>query len=131
MSQKGDQYLEELVVVELANEDKDKLSNLIKYDEELRMMEYWLINPRINEDDCLILGCNIGEENKEGQGIELSCKDMILLQKSSTRYCNGMPNSIDSEEQQQFQNNKIQVYLPKDILDMDIEELRMLMVKVS
>ena len=51
LSQKGDQYLEELVVAELANEDKEKLSNLRKYDEELEMLEYWLINPRIDKDD--------------------------------------------------------------------------------
>ena len=80
------------------NEDKEKLSNPRKYDEELRMLEYWLINPRIGEDDCLILGCNIGEENKEGQGIELSCNDIILLQQLSTSCCRGMDYSTNSEE---------------------------------
>ena len=35
MSQEGDQYLEELVVAELTKEDKEKLSNLRKYDEKL------------------------------------------------------------------------------------------------
>ena len=54
LSQKGDQYLEELVVVELANEDKEKFSNLKKYNEELEMLEDWLINPSIDKHDCLI-----------------------------------------------------------------------------
>ena len=38
LSQKGDQCLEEIVVPELDNEDKEKLSNLRKYDEELEML---------------------------------------------------------------------------------------------
>ena len=54
MSQKGDKYLRELVVAEFANEDKEDLSNFRKYDEELEMLEVWLINPRINKYDCLI-----------------------------------------------------------------------------
>ena len=72
------------------------------------MLEYWLINARIDKDDFLIganiemLSHNIGEEKKEGQGIELSCNDMILLQRSSTSYCSGMENLTDSKEQQQF-----------------------------
>ena len=37
----------------------------------------------------------------------------------------------ESREQQRFQNKKMQVYQPKDSLDMEIEELRMLMVKLS
>ena len=56
---------------------------------------------------------------------------MILLQRSSTSYCSGMENLTDSKEQQQFQNKKMQVYQPKDRLDMEIEELRMLMVNMS
>ena len=74
LSRKGDQYLEELVVAKLDNEDKKKLSNLIKYDEELEMLEDWLINPRIDKDDCLMLGCSIGKEQIEGRNVELSCK---------------------------------------------------------
>ena len=62
LSQKGDQYLEELVVAELANEHKEKLSNLKKYDEELEMLEDWLIDPRIDKYDCLMLDCSIGKE---------------------------------------------------------------------
>ena len=54
MSQKDDQYLEELAVTELANEDKEKISNLRKYDEELEVLEYWLINPRVDKYECLI-----------------------------------------------------------------------------
>ena len=38
LSQKGDQYLGEFVVAELDNADKEKLSNLRKYDEELNML---------------------------------------------------------------------------------------------
>ena len=74
MSQRGDQYLEELVAAELVNEDKQKLSNLRKYDEELEMLEDWLINPRIDKDDCLMLDCSIGKEQIEGRNTELSCK---------------------------------------------------------
>ena len=49
------------------------------------MLEDWLINPRIDKYEFLIgasiemLSHNIGEEKKEGQGIELSCNGMILL----------------------------------------------------
>ena len=57
----------------MANEDKYKLSNLRKYDEELEMLEYWLINPRIDKNDCLMIDCSIGKEKIEGQNIELSC----------------------------------------------------------
>ena len=38
LSQKGDQYIKELVVADLVNEDKGIFSNLIKYDEELEML---------------------------------------------------------------------------------------------
>ena len=57
LSQKGDQYLRELAVVEFANEENEDLSNFKKYDEELGMLEYWLINPRIDKDDCLMHAC--------------------------------------------------------------------------
>ena len=58
----------------MSNEDKDKLSNLIKYDGELEMLEDWLINPRIDKDDYSILDCKIGKEKIEGRNTELSCK---------------------------------------------------------
>ena len=76
MSQKSDQYLGELVVAELATEDKEKHSNLREYDEELKMLEDWLFNPRIDKYDCLmyasieIFSDNIGEEKMGIQGIE-------------------------------------------------------------
>ena len=54
LSQKGDQYLGELVVAELVNEDKEKISNLKEYDEELKMIEDWLFNPMIDKVDCLM-----------------------------------------------------------------------------
>ena len=41
LSQKGDLYIKELDVAKLANGDKEKISNLRKYDEELEMMEDW------------------------------------------------------------------------------------------
>ena len=88
LSQKGDQYLGELVVAELATEDKQKLSNLREYDEELNMLEDWLFNPRIDKNDYLMyaniemFSGTIGEEKMESQGIELSYNDMILLQQS-------------------------------------------------
>ena len=61
LSQRGDQYLNEFVVAKLANEDKWNISNLIKYDEELEILKDWLINPRIDNDDCLILDDSIGK----------------------------------------------------------------------
>ena len=88
LSQKGDQYLGELLVAELAIEDKEKLSNLREYDEELKMLEDWLVNTRIDKDDCLMYASiemfseNIGEDKLGIQGIKLSYNDMILLQQS-------------------------------------------------
>ena len=54
LSQKGDQYIKELAVAELVNEDKGIFSNLKKYDKELEMLEYWLINPRIDKYDYVM-----------------------------------------------------------------------------
>ena len=59
LSQRGDEYLKEIVVVELANGDKENFSNLRKYDEELEMMEDWLISPRIDNDVCLMFDNSI------------------------------------------------------------------------
>ena len=42
-----------------------------------------------------------------------------------------MDSSRESRGQQQFQEKKMQVYQSKDRLDMEIEELRLLMVKMS
>ena len=81
-----EQYLGELVVVELATEDKEKLSNLREYDEKLKILEDWLFNPRIDKDDYLMYASiemfsdNIGEEKMGIQGIEFHFNDMILLQ---------------------------------------------------
>ena len=55
----------------MANGNKEKFSNLRKYDEELEMLEYWLINPRIDKDDCLIFYCIIGKEQIAGKNTEL------------------------------------------------------------
>ena len=54
LSQRGDQYLNEFVVAELANGDKEIFFNLRKYDKELEIMEDWLINTRIDNGDCLM-----------------------------------------------------------------------------
>ena len=59
LSQRGDQYLKEFAIAEFANRDKQKFSNLKKYDEELEMMEDWLINPRIDNYDCLMFDRSI------------------------------------------------------------------------
>ena len=73
LSQRGDQYLKEFAVGKMVNEDKAIFSNLRKYDEELEMLEDWLINPRIDNDDCLmhvsmkILNDNIGKEKIAGK----------------------------------------------------------------
>ena len=91
----------------MANEDKEKIYNLTKYDEELEMLEDWLTNPRIDKNVCLMLGCSIGKEHIEGRNIELSCKLV--------------DSSREPREQQQFQNKKMQVYHPRDMLDMEID----------
>ena len=69
LSQKGDQYIKELVVADLVNEDKQIFSNLRKYDEELEMLEDWLINPRIDNDGYLMFDHSIIKI--EGQNTEL------------------------------------------------------------
>ena len=99
------------------NEDKERLSSLIKYDEELEMLEDWLFNPRIDKDDYLMFDDSIGKEQIVGKITEL--------------FYNLVDSNIESRGQQQFQEKTMQVYQPKDRLDMEIEELRMLMVKVS
>ena len=63
VSQEGDQCLEEFVVAKLTNEEKENISNPRKYDEELEMLEDWLINPMIDKDDCLMFDCSIEKEN--------------------------------------------------------------------
>ena len=50
---------------------KELFSNLRKYDEELEMLEDWLINPRIDNDGCLMFDCSI--RKIEGQNTGLSC----------------------------------------------------------
>ena len=86
LSQREDQYLEELVVSKLANYDRGRLFYFRKYDEELQQIEDWLLNPRIDQVDHLMgkniemFSCSIGKENMEGKDMELSCNDMILLQ---------------------------------------------------
>ena len=47
VSQEDDQYLEEITVAELVNEDKGKFSNFRNYNEELDMLEYWLLSIRL------------------------------------------------------------------------------------
>ena len=69
LSQRGDQYLKEFVVVELDNGDKDFFYNLRKYDEELEMMEDWLTNPSIDNDGCLMFDSSI--RKIQGQSTEL------------------------------------------------------------
>ena len=39
VSQEDDQYLKEITIAELVNEDKGNFSNFINYDEELKMLE--------------------------------------------------------------------------------------------
>ena len=67
MSQRGDKNLKEFVVAELANEDKGKFYNFRNYDEELEMLEYWLINPRVDKNDFLMFDENIRKEYTTGK----------------------------------------------------------------
>ena len=60
--QRGDQHLKEFVVAELATKDKGKFSNFINYDEELEMLEDWLINPRVDKHECLMFDDSIGKK---------------------------------------------------------------------
>ena len=50
--------------------------------------------------------------------------------KRTEMFYNLEDRSRESRGQQEFQEKKMQVYQPKDRLDMEIEELRMLMVMV-
>ena len=59
--QEGDKPMKELVVTNLANEDKGIFSNLRKYDEVLNMLEYWLFNPRIDTNESLMFDESIGK----------------------------------------------------------------------
>ena len=78
------------------NEDKDKVSNLKKYDEELEMLEDWLINPRIEKYDCLMFDDSIGKEQIVGKRTEL--------------FYNLVDSNRESRGQQPFQEKKMQVY---------------------
>ena len=115
LSQKGDQFLNKFVVAELSSEDKENLSNLRNYDEGLHMLEDWLINTKIDKDDCLMFDDSIGEQQIAGNDTEL--------------FYNFVDSSKKTKEQQ-FQEKKMQVYQPKDSLDLDIQKLRVLMVNV-
>ena len=79
------------------------------------MMEDCLINPKIFNYDYLMFDSSI--RKIQGQNIGLSC--------------NLVDSSRESRGQQQFQEKKMQVYQSKNRLDMEIEELRLLMVKMS
>ena len=46
----------------MVNEDKGKFSNFRNYDEELEMLEDWLINPMVDKHDCLTFDDSIGKE---------------------------------------------------------------------
>ena len=81
------------------------------------MLSDLLINPRFYKHDCLMFDDNIGKDQTKDTRIEL--------------FYNLVDISRESRGQQQFQEKNMQVYQPKDRLDMDIEELRLLMVKMS
>ena len=76
-----------------------------------------MINPRVDKHDYLMFDDSIGKEKTTGKSTEL--------------FYNLVDSNRESSGQQQFQEKKIQVYQSKDILDMEIEELRLLMVKMS
>ena len=70
------------------------------------MLEDWLINPSVVKHDCLMFDDNIGKEQ--------------TTDKSTDLFYNLVDSSRESRGQQQFQENKMQVYQPKDRLDMEI-----------
>ena len=53
------------------------------------------------------------------------------IYKITELFYNLVDNNRESRGQQQFQEKKMQVYKSKDRLNMEIKELRLLMVKVS
>ena len=81
------------------------------------MLEDWLINPRVDIDDYLMFDDNIGKEKTTNKSTEL--------------FYNLVDSNRESRGHQQFQEKKMQVYQSKDRLDMEIEELRLLMVMMS
>ena len=72
--------------------------------------------PYLMHESMELFNDNIRKEKIAGKNTEL--------------FYNLVDSSRESREQQQFQEKKMQVYQPKDRMDMEIEEL-MLMVKVS
>ena len=77
-----------------------------------------MINPKFDKDDCLMFNdCSIEKEQ--------------IIGKDTKLFYNLVDSSREPKEQQQFQEKKMQVYHLSDRLDMDIEELRLLMVKMS
>ena len=71
VSQEDDQCLEEITIVDLVNEEKGKIFKFRNYDEELEMLEDWLINPRVDKHDCLMFDDNIGKEKTVDKITEL------------------------------------------------------------
>ena len=71
----------------------------------------------VDKHECLMFDDNIWKEQTTDKSTEL--------------FYNLVDSSRESRGQQQFQEKKMQVYQLKDRLDIDIEELRLLMVKMS
>ena len=88
LSQRGDQYLKEFAVAKLVNGDKENFSNFRNYDEELEMLEDWLINPRVVKHDCLMFDGSIGKEQ--------------TIDKSTKLFYNLVDSSKESRGHQQF-----------------------------
>ena len=75
---------------------KQKVSFLTSrnYDEELEMLEDWLIDPKIDKDVCLMFDESIEKEQTSGKSTEL--------------FYNLVDSNKESRGQQQFQEKKMQ-----------------------
>ena len=71
LSLRNDQYLNEFAIAELVNEEKGKFCNFRNYDEELEMLEDWLINPRVDKHDCLMFDDRIRKEQTMDKSTKL------------------------------------------------------------
>ena len=125
-------------------ENKEKYLDIVLtyFKGEIKMMEDWLINPRIDKEDCItiastecsrMLSYNIEDESKNLEDIiQVSTRNLERQLNISTisrwRYREEEMQQMASEQQQVCRNV---VYQQKDKLEMEIEEMRMLMMKMS
>ena len=91
------------------------------------MLEDWLINPRIDKDDCLMharmgmFNDCIAREKMESQDIEIPYSlGMIVDEKRYPKYMR-MQQVVTSRKKTKYKHGK-KMFQPKDRLDIEIEQ---------